>query len=101
MLHILHYQFIDDFVMRREEFRGDHLKLLQEWMHEGLLLMAGSYGAPPFAGMLVFDAEIDDIERFVELDPFFINGFVVSHDVQPWNVVSSAPYNIPVINFQI
>lgn len=88
MHYVLFYDYIDDYLERREAFRDAHLAEASQAQQRGELKMAGAFTDRPYSAALIFD--VDDvavIERFVEGDPYVQNGVVTMWTIRPWNVV--------------
>ena len=84
----LMYDVVDDYVARRQPFRGAHLALAERYTREGKLLLAGAFD-PPDGALLVFDAaSAAEVEAFVREDPYVVNGLVRSWRVKRWHVVA-------------
>lgn len=90
MLCVLLYETIDGYVERRRPFRAEHLALAQRWHLEGRLLTAGAFD-PPDGALLVFRVERpEDVEAFVQEDPYVREGLVTRFRVREWTVVVGA-----------
>ena len=88
-LYALFYDYVEDVVEKRAPYREDHLALVGRWHGDDRIAMGGALGDPPHGGLIVF--RVDDpaeVEAFVADDPYVRNGIVVSHRVEPWNVVT-------------
>ena len=86
--YLLEYELVEDYVVRRAEFRETHLALAREAHRRGDLILAGALAEPADRAVLVW--RTDDrsvVERFVEGDPYVHNGLVTSWTIRPWTVV--------------
>jgi uncharacterized protein YciI len=86
--YLLEYALIEDYIARRAAFREEHLALAQEARRRGDLILAGALAEPADRAVLVW--RTDDrsaIERFVDGDPYVVNGLVTSWTIRPWTVV--------------
>ena len=91
MYFILLYEVVDNFVIRRTQFRPEHLKLLEEAQRRGELLMAGAFSDPVDGAALVFRGDTTAVAtRFAEADPYVTKGLVTNWRVRGWNVVVGA-----------
>jgi len=90
--YILRYLVVDDYVNRRAPYRAEHLALTHELSESGLLLLGGAVGEPSDSAVLVFRCPLQEVERFVESDPYVQNGVVESYTIQPWHVVTGLCY---------
>ena len=88
MYFLLLYDVVDDYVERRAALRDDHLALARAAHARGELLLAGAFTDPVDGAALVFTT--DDrgvVERFVQHDPYVLNGLVTRWHVHEWSVV--------------
>jgi uncharacterized protein len=81
------YDVVDDFVARRAPFRDEHLRLAKESRARGELVFGGAFADPVDQALLVFRAaDAAVVERFVESDPYVVNGLVTRWRIRPWSV---------------
>ena len=88
MFWALVYDYVDDYLERRQPFRQAHLALAEAAHRRNELLLAGTLDDPVSGALLVFrtdDAVI--VEDFVQADPYVENGVVLEWRIRPWNVV--------------
>jgi uncharacterized protein len=84
----LMYELVDDYLIRRAEFRDQHLKMAHELKARGEIVMAGAFADPADKALLVFRAEDRSVpESFARTDPYVINGLVKRWEVRAWTVV--------------
>jgi uncharacterized protein len=86
--YLLEYAFVEDYLARRPAFREAHLGLAREANGRGELILAGALAEPADRAVLVW--RTDDrsvVERFVDGDPYVVNGLVTSWTIRPWTVV--------------
>jgi uncharacterized protein YciI len=82
------YEYVPDMAERRGPYREEHLAALQAARRAGRVVMAGALGDPPHGAAIVFkDAEPEEIEGFVEADPYVRAGLVTAHRIELWNLV--------------
>jgi len=98
--YLLIYELEDDYLARRGEFRGVHLKLAWEASARGELVMGGALADPVDRALLLFKGESAKVaEDFARVDPYVLNGLIKSWSVRPWNTVvgehSANPVNRP------
>ncbi|MGE5595000.1 MAG: YciI-like protein [Hyphomicrobiales bacterium] len=87
-MFILFYDYVDDVLERRPPLRAEHLALARAAHERGELGLAGAFADPVDGAALVWDVEDQAvIERFVESDPYVLNGLVKSWRIRPWTVV--------------
>ncbi|HAP36533.1 MAG TPA: hypothetical protein DCQ28_11550 [Bacteroidetes bacterium] len=86
--YALLYDVVNDYVVRRAEFRDEHLRLANEANKRGELLLGGAFTDPADRTLLVFHVnDKSSIEEFVKHDPYVINGLVKRWEIRHWNVV--------------
>jgi uncharacterized protein YciI len=86
--YALFYDVVDDFVIRREPHRDEHLRLAEEAKKRGELFLAGALRDPVDRALLVFRAATSSVaEDFARNDPYVTNGLVTGWEVRPWDVV--------------
>lgn len=88
MYYMLLYDYVDDYLERRDAYRAAHLAEANQALQSGELKIAGAFADRPYSAALVFD--VDDvavIDRFIEEDPYVQNGLVTNWTIRPWNVV--------------
>ncbi len=83
----LFYDYPGDVLERRAPHRESHLSLAREWKESGRLLMGGALGDPPHGALLVFRADLNEVEEFVAQDPYVARGIATGWRIEPWNVV--------------
>lgn len=97
MHYLLFYEVSDDYLERRGEFRGVHLKLAWEAHERGELVLGGALGDPVDTTLLLFRGESAAVAvRFAEADPYVANGLVKRWRVRPWTTVVGAMADSPV-----
>jgi uncharacterized protein len=85
---VLFYDFVDDYITRRAQYREEHLGLGRAAHERGELVMAGALSEPADRGLLVFRAPDPSVaEAFARNDPYVKNGLVARWQVRLWNVV--------------
>jgi uncharacterized protein YciI len=85
---VLSYAVVDDYLSRREAFRGLHLRLARDAYERGELVLAGALGDPPDGALLVFRSDTPQpAEAFARQDPYVVNGIVTRWEVRPWMLV--------------
>lgn len=89
---VLRYDYVSDILEKRGPYREAHLRGAQDKLASGNLVCAGATGSPPDGAMFLFkDTSQQDIEAFVQADPYFKNGLVTSYNISPYIVVVGAP----------
>lgn len=86
--HLLLYVYADDMAERRGPYRDEHLRRIQVEKDAGRIAMAGAFGDPINGGAMAWDgATRDEIDAFVQGDPYLAAGLIVSYRIEPWNLV--------------
>lgn len=89
-MQVLHYEYVDDVLQRREPFRDAHLAVIDEWHRDGRLVLAGAVGDPPRGAILIFrDTPAADIEAYANGDPYMSPGLIARWWIEPCTVVTS------------
>jgi hypothetical protein len=93
MYYLLFYDYAQNAIERRAPYRETHLKLAQESLARGELVMGGAFADPVDGAVLVFRAAgPSTVEEFVKKDPYVAGGVVTRWRVRPWTVaVGGAP----------
>jgi uncharacterized protein len=89
-LHLLRYEYVPDILERRDPHRPGHLDAIRRFHADGRIVVAGAVGDPVNGGLLAF-RDAADAQAFMAEDPYVAAGLVVSHDVEPWTVVTPLP----------
>jgi uncharacterized protein len=85
---ILLYNVTPEYIVRRGEFRADHLRLAWEYADRGELLIGGALEDPVDTTVLVFRcASREMVEDFVRRDPYVAHGLVASWRIRPFKTV--------------
>jgi len=91
MYYLLIYDFVPDYLERREAHRDAHLALANAAVEKGGLLLAGALVDPADKGLLLLQGESPAVaERFAASDPYVHEGIVTRWEVRPWNLVAGA-----------
>jgi uncharacterized protein YciI len=86
--YILFYDLVEDYVTKRETFRGDHLRRAQEAFEKGDLVLGGALSDPADVALLVFNGPTPAAaEAFAKADPYVVNHLVKSWRVRKWMTV--------------
>ncbi len=88
MHYLLIYTVAPDYLARRPQFRGAHLKLAWQAADRGELLLGGAAGDPIEGSILLFSGDSPaTAEAFARADPYVLNGLVTNWTVKPWRTV--------------
>lgn len=97
MHYLLFYDYVDDYLERREALRADHLTLAWRAQQRGELLLGGVMAEPVDGAVLLFEAETPQIvEAFVDADPYVRNGLVTAWRIRPWHTVVGETASDPI-----
>ena len=95
--YLLIYDLSDDYLARRAEFRGLHLKLAWAAHERGELVLGGALSEPADRAILMFKGEtIEVAQDFAKSDPYVTSGLIKSWTVRPWLTVVGAQAANPV-----
>lgn len=84
---VLEYTLAEDYLDRRTALRDEHLALAEQAHDRGELLLAGALPDPYDRALLVWSADREVVESFVQQDPYVRHGLVTNWTIRPWNVV--------------
>jgi uncharacterized protein YciI len=88
MYYLLLYDVVDDYVNRRAPFRDEHLRVANEAVENGQLILGGAFDHPVDGAALVFRADSRTmVEDFVKTDPYVKNGLITNWKIREWTVV--------------
>jgi uncharacterized protein YciI len=86
--YLLFYDYVEGVLEKRAPHRAEHLRLANEALEKGELLLGGAYADPVDGAVLVFRCDDPSVvETFVASDPYVKNGLVTAWRVRPWTVV--------------
>ncbi|WP_109482642.1 YciI-like protein [Paraburkholderia sp. C35] len=97
MHYLLIYEVSPDYLERRPEFRGAHLKHAWAAAERGELQLGGALADPVDTAVLLFEADSPAVaEAFAQADPYVLNGLVTTWRVRPWTTVVGERASTPV-----
>ena len=97
MHYLLLYQLSPDYLVRRGQYRDEHLTLAWEAHARGELVLAGAFSEPSDGAAAIFKADSADVvRRFAEADPYVRAGLVTHWQVRPWTTVVGEGATNPV-----
>ena len=86
--HLLIYDYVEDIAERRGPYRDGHLANIGLEQAAGRISMAGAIGDPIVGGAMAWqNATADQIEAFVQADPYLEAGLIASYRIEPWSLV--------------
>lgn len=85
---LLFYEAGPEYLDRRPQFRGEHLRHAWAAHERGELIIAGALAEPVDGALLMFAGEDKSVaERFAQSDPYVTNGLVARWHVREWTTV--------------
>ncbi len=85
---MLIYDLAEDYLDRRGPLRDEHLALARAAHERGELASAGAFAEPSDRALLVWSTDDESVlRRFVDADPYVVNGLVTGWQIRQWNVV--------------
>ncbi|MDR1976445.1 MAG: YciI family protein [Campylobacteraceae bacterium] len=95
MHYLLIYEAAADYMVRRDEFRKEHLALAKAAEDRGELILAGALGTQGSA-FLFLTQGVAPIEEFVKNDPYVKGGLILSYKILPWTTVVGKDAQNPI-----
>jgi uncharacterized protein YciI len=97
MHYLLFYEFVDDYLSRRGEFRSAHLDLAWKASERGELVLGGALANPVDGAVVLFKGNSPEVaEQFAKADPYLTNGIVKRWYVREWTTVAGEGATTPV-----
>ena len=97
MHFLLFYEFVEDYLTRRAEFRAAHLALAWAASERGELVLGGALADPVDGALLLFKGDSPAAaENFATADPYVTGGIVKRWYVRQWNTVVGESCTAPV-----
>jgi len=91
-LYILQYEYVENVLEKRAPYREAHLAGFLKQVQDGNLIIGGAVDHPPTGALSVFrNLTANDIEQFVQQDPYVINGIVTKYTIKPYIAVTGDP----------
>ena len=88
---LLFYEAGADYLERRPQFRGEHLRHAWAATDRGELVVAGALAEPADGAVLMFAGEDASVaDDFARADPYVANGLVRRWHVREWTTVVGA-----------
>jgi len=95
--YILFYEFVDDYLQRRAEFRNEHLALAWKACERGEMVLGGALANPVDGAVVIFKGDSPAVaEQFVKADPYVANGLVKRWYVREWTTVAGDDATTPI-----
>src|SRR3954468_7884839 len=94
---LLFYEGAPDYLERRPQFRGAHLKHAWAAAQRGEIVVAGALADPVDGAVLMFAGEDSSVaEEFARTDPYVTSGLVARWHVREWTTVVGSLAATPV-----
>ena len=85
---LLIYDYVDDYLERREALLADHLAHARAAVARGELALGGAFADEPPGAVIIFRAPSRDVvESFARTDPYVVGGLVKGWTVRQWTTV--------------
>jgi uncharacterized protein YciI len=89
MHYLLFYELSEDYLVRRADYRAEHLGLAWKASENGDLILAGALADPADTAILLFKGDsAAAAEHFATNDPYVKNGLVKRWYVRQWMTVA-------------
>ncbi len=97
MHYLLFYDVAPDYLIRRAEYRAEHLDLAWQACERGELILGGALADPVDGAVLLFQADSPAmVEKFVAADPYVRGGLVAQWRIRTWTTVVGDQACMPV-----
>ena len=97
MHYLLFYEFVEDYLPRRAEFRNAHLEMAWKASERGELVLGGALTNPVDGAVLLFKGDSPEVaEKFAKADPYVTNGIVKRWHVREWTTVAGEDSAMPI-----
>ncbi len=88
MHYVLFYEYVPDYLERREPLRAAHMALAKPLIERGELFLGGAFADPADGAMIVFSGDSPAVaESFAAADPYVAAGLVTRWWVREWTTV--------------
>lgn len=85
MHYVLTYDLVDDYIARRAEDGGEHMRLAWESYDRGEMILGGALLEPVNGGLYIFKGDSPAVaEEFARRDSYVRLGLVKSWKVRPY-----------------
>lgn len=102
MHYVLFYEYVPDYLERREPLRAAHMALAAPLIERGELFLGGAFANPADGAMIVFSGNSPAVaENFAKADPYVAAGLVTRWWVREWITVvgkdAAQPVKLPPV----
>ncbi len=88
MHYVLFYDYVSDYLERRDVLRDAHVALVRGAIERGEIFIGGAFADPADGAMIVFSAETPEVATaFAQADPYVREGLVTRWWVREWTTV--------------
>ncbi|XP_024383916.1 uncharacterized protein [Physcomitrium patens] len=78
------YDYVPDILEKRGPHRPGHIAVAREEEAEGKMCLGGAWGDPVDGALFIFLVNsADEVQKFVDRDPYVSNGLVTKIDIRP------------------
>mmetsp|Transcript_1626 Transcript_1626/g.5545 ORF Transcript_1626/g.5545 Transcript_1626/m.5545 type:complete len:104 (-) Transcript_1626:97-408(-) len=85
---VLMYDYVPDILDKRGPFRAGHIGAAKKMAEEDKMVMAGAFADPVDGALFIFkNVPREEIDAYVQSDPYVVNGLVTGWKIKPWTVV--------------
>lgn len=99
MHYILFYEYANDYMERRGEYRNIHMSHAKASIDRGELFLGGAFTDPADGAAIIFKGNSPKVaESFAEADPYVVNGLVTSWKVREWITVAGKDAENPIVS---
>ena len=97
MHYLLFYDYVPDYLVRRQPLRTAHFEYARPFIERGELVLGGALADPVDGAVLLFLGETPDGARtFAADDPYVQRGLVTGWRVRPWTTVVGPTAEVPL-----
>jgi len=88
-LYMLQYEYVENMLEKRAPFRAEHLALFGQQVQKGNVVLGGMLDYPPTGAAVIFrHLTSNDIEQFIQQEPYVINKLVTKYSIKPYIATS-------------
>ncbi len=88
MHFLLFYDYLPDYMAKRDDYRSMHLTMAWHAHQRGELALGGAFSDTMDGAVMLFSGDSPEVaERFAASDPYVQNGLVSRWWVRPWATV--------------
>jgi hypothetical protein len=97
MHFVMMYEYSDDYLERRGQFRAEHLRHAWASNARDELQLGGAFADPADGALLIFKCESPAVpEQFAAADPYVKNGLVTRWRIRAWTTVVGSDAATPI-----